>query len=57
MEFNILFPVDLTYKKIAILWEVKNLDQWVDKNEIYNKLIFRSFDEKTILFKKTLGQK
>jgi len=55
-EFNVL-PVDFVFKKMAIMWVVKHLDQWVEKNEISNKRAFRSFDAKTSLCKKSVGQK
>jgi hypothetical protein len=55
-ELNVL-PIDLVFKKMAILWVVKHLDQWIDKNEISNKIDFPSFDAKTSLFKKSDGQK
>ena len=42
---------------MAIMWVIKHLDQWVEKNEISNKRAFRSFDAKTSLCKKSVGQK
>lgn len=55
-ELNVL-PVDLLLKKMAILWVIKHLDQWVDKNVFSKKRAFRSFDAVTSLFKKSVGQK
>ncbi|KAL4131531.1 hypothetical protein QTP88_008826 [Uroleucon formosanum] len=55
-EFSLL-PVDFVFKKMAIMWVIKHLDQWVEKNEISNKRAFRSFDAKTSLCKKSVGQK
>ncbi|KAL4126805.1 hypothetical protein QTP88_011014 [Uroleucon formosanum] len=55
-EFNVL-PVDLVFKKMAIMWVIKHLDKWVEKNEISNKRAFRSFDAKTSFCKKSVGQK
>lgn len=53
-EFNVL-TVDSVFRKMAIMWVITHLDQkGVDKNEISNKRAYRSFEAKTLLFKKSV---
>lgn len=51
-----IFSVDLKLKNIVILWVVKNSDHR-KKLRIKNKKVFRSFNAKHLLFKKTVGKK
>lgn len=50
-------PVDLLFKKIAILYIVNNLNNWINLNEISNKRKTVAHDTKVIYFKKSFGHR
>jgi hypothetical protein len=52
-----VLPVDLLFKKIAILWVGKNIDSWITKNNGKSKRENLAYDVKVIYFKKSFGQK
>lgn len=47
--------MDLSFKKIAILWVVNNLKNWVNLNEKLNKRETVAYDSKVIYFKKSFS--
>jgi len=49
--------VDLLFKKTAILWVGKNIDDWRNKNSEKAKREHLAYDVKVIYLKKSFGQK